>query len=357
MNTPFKNLFSSQKKKSFRDWEKTAKEKHGSDIYNQPSWFAGMNKGQNLYDFSGITVEGVDVYKPFAEALSFRDAIVRNVTFEEGDFSRADFTNTHFINTRFNKTIFTDAIFDNATFENCNLNRINLANADFQVKSITETVVYGISAWDLKTSPSSKQSKLVIEKTYGFYSDIIAEGRIPMMVDDIELAQFIYYLTNHKKLRETINVMNSRSVLLLGRFKDGGLDRLYKIREWLLSRNYLPMIFDFERPDSMDLVEVITTMGGLSKFIIADFSGPFVNTELLNISSIYLKPIILFHSDQTDLPASSWRDNAYLHIFPYPGNEEELLPMLAGKVDTIDQFYGQFIRETTERSERKYREG
>ncbi len=357
MNTPFNNLFSSHKKKSFRDWQKAAREQQDSDIYNQPSWYSGMNKGQNLYDFSGITLEGVDVYKAFAESLNIRNAVIRNVTFEEGDFSRADFTNCHFINTRFNKTIFTDANFDHATFENCNLNRVNLTNANFHVDSIKETVVYGISAWDLKTSPTSKQSKLVIEKTYGFYSDIIAEGRIPMMVDDIELAQFIYYLTNHKKLRETINVMNSRSVLLLGRFKNGGLERLYTIREWLLDRNYLPMIFDFERPDSMDLVEVITTMGGLSKFIIADLSGPFVDTELLNISSIYLKPIIVFHSDKEDKKVHSRHDNAYLHSFIYSGDEKELLQKLKEKVDAIDMSYSHFIQETTERSERKYREG
>ena len=97
-----------------------------------------------------------------------------------------------------------------------------------------------------------------------------------MMVDDIELAQFIHYLKNHKKLGEAINLMNSRSVLLLGRFKNGGLDRLYQIRDWLLTENYLPMIFDFERPEGMDLNEVIVTLGGLSKFIIADLKSFFL---------------------------------------------------------------------------------
>jgi hypothetical protein len=96
---------------------------------------------------------------------------------EEGDFSRADFGDATFRNTRFNKTILTGANFNDATFVNCNLNRVNLVAASFHVREITETVVYGISAWDLQISPESKQSKLVIEKTYGLYSDFVAEKK------------------------------------------------------------------------------------------------------------------------------------------------------------------------------------
>ncbi len=346
------------KKQKFDAWLKSVSELSDDQKYNAPNWYSGFTKGQNHYDFSGITLEGVTVFKAFAEALDLSNATIKDVVFEEGDFSRANFTNCRFVNTLFNKTIFTDATFENAVFENCNLNRVNLANADFQVKSIEETVVYGISAWDLKTSESSIQSKLVIEKTYGFYADIIKEGRIPMMVDDIELAQFIYYLTNHKRLRDTINVMNSRSVLLLGRFKDGGLDRLYQIREWLLSQNYLPMIFDFERPGSMDLVEVIVTMGGLSKFIIADLSGPFVNTELTEISSLYLKPVILFHSDMPDSPRKAPLPKSnYMHTVHFDGSIDGLLKELKLKVAEINTSYGQFITETTLRSEEKYSGG
>lgn len=358
MFSKLRNKHRPDEKKTFQDWLKSVSEIPDHNRYSRPNWFSGHGKGINNYDFSGIILEGVSIFNAFAEALTIRNATFRDVVFEEGDFSRADFGNCHFVNTRFNKTILSNAKFENATFENCNLNRVNLVNANFCVKSIEETVVYGISAWDLQTCESSIQSKLVIEKTYEFYSDIIAEGRIPLMVDDIELAQFIYYLTNHKRLRETINVMNSRSVLLLGRFKNGGLERLYKIREWLLTQNYLPMIFDFERPDSMDLVEVIVTMGGLSKFIIADLSGPFVDTELTEISSLYLKPIILFHSNQPNHPGLKLNaGNNYVHSVHFDGSVEELLKNLQLKILEINTGYSEFIKETSMRSEEKYNKG
>ncbi|RZV58214.1 MAG: hypothetical protein EX254_10045, partial [Flavobacteriaceae bacterium] len=273
-------------------------------------------------------------------------------------FSTAFFNNCKFINTKFNKTIFTRADFNGASFFNCNLNRINLSDAKFCVKSIEETVVYGVSAWNLKTCEDSIQSKLVIESTYGLYSDIIAEGRIPMMVDDIELAQFVFYLINHKKMRDAINTMNSRSVLLLGRFNNGGLERLYRIREWLLTRNYLPMIFDFEPLQNQDLVETIVTMGALSKFIIADLSGPFVETELKEISNLYIKPIILFHSDQPNRPNISFKaKNNYVHTIHFDGSEDALMTEIGSKVSEIDSNYNQFVMETNLRSETKYSEG
>ena len=79
----------------------------------------------------------------------------------------------------------------------------------------------------------------MIEKTYDLYSEIITNGKIPMMVDNIELAQFVYYLSRHKKMRDAINILNSKGVLLLGKFRDGGLDRLYKLRDWLKEKGYM----------------------------------------------------------------------------------------------------------------------
>jgi Pentapeptide repeats (9 copies) len=215
-------------------------------------------------------------------------------TSKRGDFSRANFSGATFHNTKFNKTILTGANFDGATFVNCNLNRVNLAGASFHVKEITETVVYGIAGWDLKTSDDMKQSKLVIERTYELYSDLIQQGKVPMMVDDIELAQFVYYLSNHKKMRDALNILNDRGVLLLGRFTDGGLERLYSTREWFQHNGYMAMIFDFARPDNLSLIETVVTMAGLSKFFVADLSGSSVPAELHSIFSQIKKPVLAF---------------------------------------------------------------
>jgi hypothetical protein len=264
-------------------WNAWRIEHPGQVTFNRAHWYDSPGKGGNRVDFSGMHLSGIRVIDAFAEGLNLAGAVIEGSQFEEGDFSRADFSGATLRNTRFNKTILTNANFDGATFVNCNLNRVNLAGASFCVAEITETVIYGVSAWDLRTCDEMRQSKLVIEPTYEFYSDLVAAGKVPITVDDIELAQFVYLLQNHKKLRETLTVLNERGVLLLGRFGGGGLERLYEYREQLTRHGYKAMIFDFARPESLSQTETVVTMAGLAKFIVVDLSGPSVPHELASI--------------------------------------------------------------------------
>jgi len=69
-------------------------------------------------------------------------------------------------------------------------------------------------------------------------------------------------------------------VLLLGRFGGGGLEVLQAVAARLREEKYLPIIFDFDRPQDRDYTETVKTLAGLSRFIIADLSGPSVPKEL-----------------------------------------------------------------------------
>ena len=305
-------------------------------------------KGKNRIDFSGMNLSGALILKAFAEGLTLRNCIFENTVFEEGDFSRADFSGATFRNTRFNKTIFTGANFDGATIVNCNLNRINLVGASFRVKEITETVIYGIAAWDLVTSEESKQSRLVVEKTYELYSDLIQQEKIPMMVDDIELAQFIYYLSNHKKMREAINILNDKGVLLLGRFKDGGLKRLYTVLELLRGKGYMPMIFDFTRPDNLSLTETAVTMAGLSKFVIVDLSGSSVPAELQAILIQIKKPVLAFGNPYALFPDLD--DLTSLRTIK--GDDLSLLKEIEENLPEMEKLHAERVMKLAKRYER-----
>lgn len=334
------------------NWNAWRKQNPAYVSFSRPSWYDSrdtqglMIKGRNDLDFAGIDLSGISVYNAFAEGLNLRGAIISNAEFEEGDFSRADFSGATITNTRFNKTIFTDANFDGAIIRNCNLNRVNLTNASFCVREISQTVVYGISAWDLRTCEDMQQSELVIERSYELYSDIIAGGQIPMMVDNIELAQFIHYLSNHKKMRDTINILNDKGVLLLGKFKEGGLERLYKIRDRLRALHFMPMIFDFDRPDGMNFTETVITMSGLSKIIIADLSGGSVPHELKSIlNNFKKKPVIAFSEEKSYsmLKDLKW-ENPYVMDFVY-GDETDMMKKLNQYLEKAGAQHQQLIRD------------
>lgn len=318
------------------------------DWYDSPGPGGTQVKGKNRLDFSGMNLSGASIYRAFAEGLNLRNALFEGSHFEEGDFSRADFRGATFHSTKFNKTILTGANFDGAMFVNCNLNRVNLVGAFFRVKEITETVVYGIAAWDLVTSNEMKQSKLVIEKTYELYSDLIQQRKIPMMVDDIELAQFVHYLNDHKKMRDTLNILNDKGVLLLGRFKDGGLERLYSVREWLQSRGYMAMIFDFARPDNLSLTETVVTMAGLSKFIFVDLSGASVPAELQAVLSQVKKPVLAFGARYalfSDLADQTW-------VRTIEGDNTNLFGGLEANLSEMEKLHAERIMQLARRYEK-----
>jgi hypothetical protein len=84
---------------------------------------------------------------------------------------------------------------------------------------LTGCRIYGVSAWGLMLNDETKQRNLIIAK----------ENESEITVDNIEVAQFIYLILNNQKIREVIDTITSKVVLILGRFTDerkAGLDAL-----------------------------------------------------------------------------------------------------------------------------------
>ena len=64
-------------------------------------------------------------------------------------------------------------------------------------------------------------------------------------VDNLKVAQFIYLLLNNQEIREVIDTITSKAVLILGRFSDKRKVVLDALRDELRKHNYLPILFDF----------------------------------------------------------------------------------------------------------------
>lgn len=181
------------------------------------------------------------------------------------DLTGADMRNSLFLNADFNGCNLERAILAGSYLADGNLTGTNLKGAD-----IRRCRIHGVSAWRVQLDEHTKQVGL----------DIGSDEEQRITIDDIEMAQFFYLVLNHKKFRKAINVVTSKGVLLLGRFAGGGLERLEAIGEKLREHEYLPILFDFERPEERDLTETIITLVGLAHFVVVDLSGPSVPQEL-----------------------------------------------------------------------------
>jgi hypothetical protein len=155
------------------------------------------------------------------------------------------------------------------------------------------------------------------------------------MVDDIEVAQLIYLLLNREKLRNVLNAMTRSGVLILGRFKDGGLEVLQTVATRLREMNYLPMLFDFELTRSRDFTETVKTMVGLARFVIADLSGPSVLKELEATVPDFEVPFISIIEEGRHSPSMTTELTKY-DWFHWPpvlfANKDQLIEMLPEKV-------------------------
>jgi hypothetical protein len=79
-------------------------------------------------------------------------------------------------------------------------------------------------------------------------------------VDNIAVAQFIYLLLHNEKIRDVIDTVGKKAVLLLGRFTAERKKVLDTLREELRKRDYLPILFDFEVPATRDITETVSLL-------------------------------------------------------------------------------------------------
>jgi hypothetical protein len=104
---------------------------------------------------------------------------------------------------------------------------------------------------------------------------IITAGDEPeFTVDNIEVAQFVYLLLHNEEIRDVIDTVGRKGVLLLGRFTEGRIAVLERLREELRKRGYLPIVFNFDKPETKNFTETARLLAGLSHFVIADVTNP-----------------------------------------------------------------------------------
>jgi pentapeptide repeat protein len=110
-----------------------------------------------------------------------------------------------------------------------------LVETDFSGANLTDCSIYGISAWGLKLEGATQLNLL-----------ITPPNEAAITVDNLEVAQFIYLLLHNEKIRQVIDTITSKVVLILGRFTEERKRVLDAIREELRKRDYIPVLFDFD---------------------------------------------------------------------------------------------------------------
>jgi hypothetical protein len=259
-------------------------------------------------DLTRADLTGADLTEAWCYESSLWGALLTGANLTKAYFERTDLQAAHMPGANL-----TDANLRQVDLSGANLSRADLTRADLTQAKLVKTDlkgatltgcrIYGISAWSLELE-GAKQWNL----------NVSDDGEPDVVVDNLEVAQFIYLLLNNEKLRQVIDTITSKLVLILGRFTAERKPILDAIRDALRQHGYLPILFDFEKPASRDLTETISTLAHMARFIIADITeAKSIPQELQaivpNLPSVPVQPLLL---------SSDYEYGMFEHFKKYP---------------------------------------
>lgn len=196
-----------------------------------------------------------------ARHASFRNANLTQASLVDMDLRLACFNDASCKRASFSRSILSKASFRRAVLAGSDMFATRIVESDFQYADISGCNVYGASAWAVDLT-GAIQTDLVITPS----------SASPITVDNLHIAQFIYTLLENSDLRATIDTVAKKLVLILGRFTRPRKRVLDAIRVRLRELNYIPVMFDFQKPAARNLTETVSVLAHMSAFVIADLT-------------------------------------------------------------------------------------
>lgn len=245
------------------------------------------NSNLSLTDLSMANLTGAQFLKADLSHSIFKNAIISDTSFSYADLSFANCAECVLFKTDFIRANLSSTDFSNAQLLDCGREGALLIQTNLYKTTIKRARIYGVSAWDVIGDECTQEDLIVTPP-----------GATELFVEDIEVAQFIYLMLNNQKVKNVIEAITSKAVLILGRFTPERKIVLDKLRDELRRRDYLPIVFDFEKPSTRSIDQTVNLLARMCKFVIADITdAKSIPQELKGFvesnPTIPIRPIIL----------------------------------------------------------------
>jgi hypothetical protein len=261
----------------------------GVDVWN--AWRA--EKPSIYLDLSWANLQEAVLSKANLSRVNLSRVNLSGANLFEADLVGADLVGADLVGANLSRADLGGANLSAAILSGAQLVETNLADA-----TLTDCRIYGTSAWGVKVRERTKQRGLIVTP----------EGEAEVTVDDLGVAQFVYLLLHNEKIRRVIDTVGKKGVLLLGRFTEGRIAVLKRLRDGLRERGYLPIVFNFDKPETKDFTETVRLLAGLSKFVIADVTNP--KSTPLELEALVPQIMVLFQPiiEEGDTPFAMLQD-------------------------------------------------
>jgi uncharacterized protein YjbI with pentapeptide repeats len=262
-------------------------------------------------DFTGADLSGAKLYGANLERARLRKVNLVGQWMATSNLKSADLRRADLTGANLQGANLYDADLRLAVLNDADLRGAQLVGTKVECTDFSNARVHGASVWNLKGNPKSQAGLIISSPDEGMIS-----------VDDLEVAQFIYLLLRQEKLRNVIDTITSKAVLILGRFTDERKRVLLSVKDNLRQRGYVPILFDFTPSPNRDLTETIGLLANMAKFVIADLTEPrSIPQELSQIipflPSVPVQPIMLASEQEYGMYEHWRRYSSVLPIFSY----------------------------------------
>ncbi|MDD1742684.1 MAG: pentapeptide repeat-containing protein [Methanotrichaceae archaeon] len=246
----------------------------------------------------GADLREADLREANLHEADLRRADLREANLREANLREADLKRAYLIGANLGEADLRRADLREADLREANLRGANFVETTLERTDLTDCKIYGISAWNVKIE-GARQKDLVITP----------ENEPIITVDNLEVAQFIYLLLHNEKIRDVIDTIAKKAVLILGRFLPQKRKVvLNALRSELRNRGFLPIVFDFVNPSTKDFTDTIRILAGMSLFVIVDMTNPKSSPlEMQAIVPEYMTPFVPLIQEGEE-PFSMFRD-------------------------------------------------
>lgn len=247
----------------------------GADLRQANLWKADLSDADlREANLSGTSLMGATLHRAH---LAGADLFVAHLM--GADLSAADLHRAHLNEADLREANLSGASLSEADLIGADLKRANLSGADLSGADLRGALFVRTVIDKAKISGSLVHAIHVLDLKGEFEEQkdlVITSSKTPMItVDNIKVAQFIHLILNNEEIRDVINTVTSKSVLILGRFSSPERTSILgALRNELRAYDLLPIVFDFDRATAKDFTETIRTLAGLSLFVIADITNP-----------------------------------------------------------------------------------
>jgi len=155
---------------TWNDWREKNPKLSRLDLYKAPLQGANL-QGANL---RGAYLQGASLQQTKLQGANLYRAYLRGAHLQGANLTWADLSGAQFVRTKL-----CDAI-------------------------LTGSCVYGASVWDIKANERTKQQNLIISRPCEPF----------ITVDNLKVAQFIYLLLNNQEIRDVIDTIGQKGVLI-----------------------------------------------------------------------------------------------------------------------------------------------